>query len=186
MAGSPKKRARKERAKTFLEEDNAMARICARIVSGPGTLVDVCRDFGDLHYGSVNEWIQSDEDRRKQYKEALDIRKEHAHEHVFRELMTWLKCDITQAFKPDGSLKALEDIPDDVRKFIASMEIEELYEGAGSRKIEVGIVRKLKFFDKGRGLELMAKHLGMLIDKREVSGKLTLEDLLEASNEESK
>lgn len=184
MAGSPKKRARKERAKTFLETPTAMAQICGRIVSGPGTLVDVCREFGDLHYGSVNEWIQGDEHRRKMYKDALDVRKEHAHEHVIRELMIWIKADITKAFNDDGSMKALKDIPEDVRKFIAGVEIEELFAGTGKNKIEIGILRKVKFFDKGRGLELMAKHLGMLVDKREISGKLTLEDLLEASNEE--
>lgn len=213
MAGSPKKRARKDRAKTFLEEPNAIGRICGRIASGPGTLVDLCHEFGDLHYGTVNEWIQSDEHRRKAYKEALDVRKEHAHEHVFRELITLIKADFTEAYKYqcsrcrgellrqgrewmhlDGSTeicdgassdmvwKDLCDIPAALRKFIVGMEVDELFEGTGKTRIQVGVTRKIKFVNKERGYELMAKHLGMLIDKRELSGKLTLEDLLEASN----
>lgn len=215
MAGSPKKRARKDRAKTFLDEPNAIGRICGRIASGPGTLVDLCHEFGDLHYGTVNEWIQSDEHRRKAYKEAIDVRKEHAHEHVFRELITLIKADFTEAYKyqcskcsreverVDGAWmhrddsqamcddagadmvwKDLCDIPPALRKFIVGMEVEELFSGTGKHRIQIGITRKIKFVNKERGYELMAKHLGMLIDKRELSGKLTLEDLLEASNVE--
>lgn len=179
MAGSPKKRARKEAAKTFFEQPNAIDLICARIVAA-GTLVDVCREF-NIHYGAVNAWIEEDDSRRKRYAAALEVREKHGKEHVIRELMGLLKVDVTTAFLPNGELKALESMPEDVRRFISGMEVEELYAGSGKDKIEIGRVRKIKFYDKMRAIELMAKHLKMLVDKVEHSGKVTLEEILEAS-----
>jgi hypothetical protein len=178
MAGSPKKRERKENAKSFFDLENAIDIICARVRIG--SLYDFCKEF-NLHYGSVQEWIEVDEARRERYKQAMDVREHHGKDLVVRELLDHLKIDITQAFKADGSFKALEDIPDCVRRYIASMEVEELYDGAGKDKIEIGVVRKLKFYDKMKAIELLAKHLKMLTDKTEHTVDDALHDLLAQS-----
>lgn len=97
---------------------------------------------------------------------------------VLGELLRLARTDIGEAFDADGRLKAIKDIPEDVRRAIAGVEVDELFEGRGRDRVQVGWTRKVKFWDKARALELLARHLGLLKDKVEVTGKLTLEDLV--------
>lgn len=63
-----------------------------------------------------------------------------------------------------GKLKDLHALSDDDAAVIASIENEELFEGSGETREHVGTLRKVKLWDKGRALELAAKHLGMVRD----------------------
>ena len=42
----------------------------------------------------------------------------------------------------------------------------------------IGLTKKIKLWDKNQALDKLAKHLGLLVDKVEVSGKVTLEELI--------
>jgi hypothetical protein len=92
---------------------------------------------------------------------------------VLRELLRFALLDVGQAFGADGRLLPLQDMPEDVRRAIAGVEVEELFEGRGEDRKQVGWVRKVKFWDKPRGLELLGKHLGMFADKLHVTATVT-------------
>ncbi len=176
MAGSPKKRERRQRTEALFADPASLDMLCGRIAAGE-TLAAISREL-DIKFRDLTGWLEGDADRRKRYKAALDVRDQHHKDHVVDEMMNLLKIDITEAFKPDGTLKAIEDMPEGVRKFIAGIENEELFEGKGENRQHVGTLRKVRFWDKVRGMELMAKHLKMLVEKHEHSGKITLADLL--------
>jgi phage terminase small subunit len=99
---------------------------------------------------------------------------------VLGELLRIARSDLGAAFDDNGQLKPLKEIPEDVRRAIASVETETRQEVvAGSDdEAERITVRKIKFWDKTRSLELLARHLGLLKDKLEVTGKVTLEQLV--------
>lgn len=97
---------------------------------------------------------------------------------VLGELLRLARVDIGAAFAEDGTLKPLRDIPEDVRRAIAGVEVDELFEGRGRDRKQLGYTRKVKFWDKARALELLARHLGLLKDKVEVTGHVTLEQLV--------
>lgn len=88
---------------------------------------------------------------------------------VLRTLLRLLGSDLRQAFGADGCLLPIHDLPDDVAAAIAGVEVDELWEGRGEERRQVGVTRKVKFWDKGRAVELALKHLGLLTDKREVN-----------------
>jgi len=100
---------------------------------------------------------------------------------VLRELLRIATSDIGEAFKDDGSLKPLKDIPTDVRRAIQSIEIDELFDGFGQDRYQIGLTKKLKFWDKTKALEMLGKHLKLFTEKLEVSGTVTLEALVVAS-----
>lgn len=192
MPGSPKKRERKINAVAFLDDEQAIERICGALREGK-TLVDVCRAF-NLHYGTVNAWIEAVESRRIRYDQALSVRKQHHEEAVIRELFNFLNVDITEAFgieetvDKDGKVterrrvfKELEDIPENVRKFIAGIEFEELFVGSGKDKYQVGRTVKIKFLDKTKNMELMMKHLKMLVEKHELGVDESIERIVAES-----
>lgn len=99
-------------------------------------------------------------------------------ETVIAELVRFALLDIGKAFRPDGTLLPLHEMPEDVRRAISGFETEELYEGADGEKFSLGKVRKVKFWDKTKGLELLGRHLKMWTDKVEHSGKVTLEQMI--------
>lgn len=103
---------------------------------------------------------------------------------VLRELLRIATVDIGEAFDEAGWLKRLSDIPEDVRRAIAGIEVQEIFQGDGDEKHIIGIARKVKLSDKIRALELLGKYLKLFTDKVEHSGKVSLEQLVAASHEE--
>ena len=79
--------------------------------------------------------------------------------------------DIADIFDENNSLRPLKEIPAHVRRAIAGIEVEELFEGRGESREHVGRNRKLKLSDKVRALEILAKHHKLLTEKVELTGK---------------
>jgi hypothetical protein len=177
MAGSPKKRERKARTEALLKDEMAIGTLCGRVASGE-TLIEICRDL-DIPYSEVNTWIQSNKSRAESYAQALTVRESHNKDRVVSELLAMINADITQAFLPDGSLKAMDKIPENVRRWIAGFELHEQYDQEGN---VVGALKKVKLWDKVRVTELLAKHLKMLVDRQQVEVGDSLIDLLSDLN----
>lgn len=90
---------------------------------------------------------------------------------VLRELARIGLSDIRQAFDPSGRLRSIHELPDDIARAVASVDNEELWgdDGDGGRA-PTGTVRKLKLWSKPEALTTLAKHLGLLVERREVTG----------------
>lgn len=90
-------------------------------------------------------------------------------ETVMRELYRLATVDVAQAYDEHGNLKAIHDIPEDVRRAIAGVEVvtEKSEEGESS------YTKKLKFWDKNKSLELLGKHVNVQAfkDRIEHSGE---------------
>lgn len=78
---------------------------------------------------------------------------------VLFELLRLAKVDIGQAFDEVGNLKPIQDIPEDVRRSIASIEVVEEFEGKGADKEQIGWTKKIRFWDKTKALELLGRYL---------------------------
>ena len=177
MAGAPIKRERKANAKTLLDYPNAIDVICQHIAGG-GTLTEFCRT-NELHFQTVSVWIEREKERRDRYAAAVDRRKEHNREVVNRALLAISDVDIAQAYDPaTNTLLKVHDMPEQIRRAIASIEVEELFEGRGDNRTQIGVVTKIKLWDRNKSVETLARSLKMLTDKVEHGGKVTLADLL--------
>lgn len=91
-------------------------------------------------------------------------------ERVVNELARVAFSDIGKAFGPDGQLLPLHEMPPEARAALAGVETEELFEGKGEERVQVGLGRKVRHWDKVKALELLGKHLGMFRDRLEHSG----------------
>jgi len=101
---------------------------------------------------------------------------------VLGEVAHLAHSDLLDAFNPeDGTLRALQSMPEGLRRAIASIEFTELFDGASGEKFVSGRIVKLKLWDKPKALEMEGRHLKLFTDKVEVSGRLTLEQLVEAA-----
>ena len=79
--------------------------------------------------------------------------------------------DISQAFKPDGSLKSIHDIPEDIRRSIAGIEVVN-YEEDGDGKGSIGKLHKIKIIEKTKPLDSIARHLGMFVERIDMKAEV--------------
>jgi len=86
------------------------------------------------------------------------------------EIYHLISFDPNEVFNEDGTLKLIKDIPRNIRKAISSIEVDEIWEGRGKDRKQIGETKRIKFWDKTRTIELLSKHLKLLTDKHEFAG----------------
>jgi len=67
-----------------------------------------------------------------------------------------------------GCVKSINDIPEETRRAIASIDVQETFEFKDGKREWNGYIKKIKFLDKLRGNELIGKNIGMFSDKMKV------------------
>lgn len=72
--------------------------------------------------------------------------------------------DPRQLFSEDGTLRPISEWSEGLAAAVASIEIEELYEGRGDEREPVGRLKKIRFWDKNRALDVLSKHTGVYRD----------------------
>jgi phage terminase small subunit len=97
---------------------------------------------------------------------------------VLRELKHLGHSDLRRIYKADGTIMHPHEWPDDIARAIASIEVEELFEGHGDDRTWIGYTKKVKLWPKDKGLELMGKHKKLFTEKHEHSGTVSLEQLV--------
>lgn len=69
--------------------------------------------------------------------------------------------DIRAFYNEDGSLKKITELDEDEAAAIAGVEVDELWDGYGEEREQLGVTKKLKRWDKVKALDSLARHLGM-------------------------
>lgn len=100
--------------------------------------------------------------------EARSKRTQVTADQVLAELAIIGFSDIRHLVDAKGALLSVADLPDSVARSVSSVEVIRR-EGKDDEPDEY--THKVKLWDKGKALELIARHLGMLVDKVEHSGK---------------
>lgn len=83
---------------------------------------------------------------------------------VLKEIERLALVDVGQAFSSNGQLKELASMDENVRRAIASVEVETLWEGRGESREAIGTLHKVRFWDKPKGLEMLSKYLRLWVD----------------------
>lgn len=168
------------RTATRLESPSLMDEIFVVVANG-GSLIELCSAW-DIRYSDVVLWIYRSKDRKEFYENALRARGEYFVQRLLDELRKIGTVDIRSAYSEDNTLLDLKAMPPEVAACIVGVEVFEEYSGRGDDRELTGYTKKVKFSDKLRGIELLMKNLGMLIDRKEWNvGKETLEQLVAAS-----
>ena len=108
--------------------------------------------------------------RLEKLTEELKQRNMVTVERVLQEYARLAFFDPRKVFDADGSPKSIVDLDDDTAAAVAGLEVIEIYEGRGSERKFVGNLKKYKISDKIGALDSIGKHLGMFIERKEVTG----------------
>lgn len=125
----------------------------------------------DIAHQNLNRpHIKKEIDRQLQAKATRTL---ITADKILYEMFQIADCDPEEALEANGDLKPMHEIPIHVRKAISSLEIEAMYEmnyeeKGAPKKVEVGILKKVKFWSKDRAQENLAKHLRLLSERFEI------------------
>jgi len=104
-------------------------------------------------------------------QQARAKRTEITADRVLIELGRVAFFDPRKLLNADGSPKPINELDDDTAAALAGLDIAEEWEGAGKDRKFVGYTRKVRIVDKNGALGLAMRHLGMLRDRTEITGK---------------
>jgi phage terminase small subunit len=119
-------------------------------------------------------------------KEKIAEKLQYSQERTMLEIARVAFGDIRNLFTVDGALKGIKDLDDDAAAIISSVEVIEEEVTAkdieSDEKIVAGTTKKVKLWDKMKGLEMLAKHYKIFEDGPKVTnninlGKLNTSDL---------
>jgi phage terminase small subunit len=88
-------------------------------------------------------------------------------EYTLRAIMNIAHFDPRALFAEDGSLKDIPKLDADTARNISGFDFVTLYDGDGEQKHAFGQLRKVRFRDSLRALELEGRHLKLFVDKVE-------------------
>lgn len=101
--------------------------------------------------------------------------------YVLRRLVEIDQMDIIDIMTDDMSLKPVSEWPPIWREYLSGFDLAEMFEGAGDERQAVGILKKIKWPDKVKNLELLGKHISVQAFKEqtatELSGSVALQPL---------
>ena len=100
-------------------------------------------------------------------REKQQQRTEITADRVLEEYAKIAFFDPRKLFTSDGAIKPPEQWDDDVAAVIGALDVVEI----GDDGEMIGRVKKLKLIDKKGALDSIGKHLGMFVDRTELSGR---------------
>ena len=167
----------KNSPKTSLKSATFMSGLIHEVSNG-GSLLDYATR-NNISYSECIEYIYGSPERKEVYEGVLKSRGEWFVQRVTQELKAIGLLDIIDIFNNDGTVKEIEDIPENVRRVIASIEVQEIFEDTPQGKKWIGYTKKIKLNDKLKAIELLMRHLKMFVGELKVSGTIEVRPSVE-------
>ena len=115
-------------------------------------------------------------------KEAMEARNQRTQvdaDYVLNRLTEIDQMDLLDILDDDMSIKPLSKWPKVWRQSLSGFDIAEMFEGAGKERDLVGLMKKIKWPDKVKNLELLGKHVNVNAFRENVnhSGSINLTNM---------
>ena len=87
---------------------------------------------------------------------------------------TAMESYLSRLFNSDGSLIPLKDLPENLTRALAAIDIIETHDSNGNKIIK----SKYRFYDKVKALDRLSRHLGLYNDSNIIKYEEALKELL--------
>lgn len=105
---------------------------------------------------------------KRQERTAIDAA------YVVGKLREIAEMDVLDILQDDMSLKPVSQWPKIWRQYLTGFDLAEMFEGRGDDRSTVGILKKIRWPDKVKNLELLGRHLGIFTDRHQLEGNVEL------------
>ncbi|ECJ0751220.1 terminase small subunit [Salmonella enterica] len=125
--------------------------------------------------------MMRDERIQKRIAELMEERNKRLRvsaDYVLLRLVEIDQMDVIDILNDDMSIKPVSEWPKVWRQYLTGFGLADMFEGRGDEKELVGILKKIKWPDKVKNLELIGKHVDVnaFKERLEVSGAVTIAD----------
>lgn len=109
-------------------------------------------------------------DKQRERQERTEINADY----VLKRLVEIDKMDVADILNDDGAFKPISEWPIAWRRSLSGIDVAEMFEGGGDEREMVGLMKKIKWPDKLKNLELLGKHIdiGAFKEQREINSTL--------------
>lgn len=173
---TPHIETRQEKLTRILEAPGFIDEICAHIANG-GDYITIAQTK-DLSFSDIYTWMNATAERGNKISSAEKMRHEWVRQRVLNELRCMALVDLREAYTPTGDVKKPEDWPENIARALSAVETEELWEGSGAEREQVGFTKKIKLHSKIDALKLIGTEFGLFVQKHKVEVTEKLEDLV--------
>lgn len=123
--------------------------------------------------------MMRDERIQKRIAELMEERNKRnrvSADYVLMRLVEIDQMDVIDILNDDMSIKPVSEWPKVWRQYLTGFELADMFEGRGDERELVGILKKIKWPDKVKNLELIGKHVDVnaFKERLEVSGTVTI------------
>ncbi|MCU5775111.1 terminase small subunit [Erwiniaceae bacterium BAC15a-03b] len=91
--------------------------------------------------------------------------------YVLRRLVEIDQMDVLDIMTDDMSIKPVSEWPASWRRYLSGFDLADMFEGRGEDREMVGILKKIKWPDKVKNLELLGKHVTVQAFKENVKAE---------------
>ncbi|MCX3308299.1 terminase small subunit [Pantoea vagans] len=109
-------------------------------------------------------------------KSARNERVEIKADYVLHRLVEIDQMDVLDIMTDDMSIKPVSQWPASWRRYLSGFDLAEMFDGRGEEREMVGILKKIKWPDKVRNLELLGKHITVQAFREQGTTSLTGKD----------
>lgn len=125
--------------------------------------------------------MMRDERIQKRIAELMEERNKRLRvsaDYVLLRLVEIDQMDVIDILNDDMSIKPVSEWPKVWRQYLTGFELADMFEGRGDEKELVGILKKIKWPDKVKNLELIGKHVDVMAfkERMEVNVNVTIAD----------
>lgn len=93
--------------------------------------------------------------------------------YVLNRLVEIDQMDVLDILDDHGAIKAVSEWPAVWRQSLSGLDVAELWEGRGEDRDEIGILKKIKWPDKVKNLELLGKHIDVQAFKESLNANVS-------------
>lgn len=109
-------------------------------------------------------------------------------DYVLQRLVEIDQMDVLDIMNDDMSLKPVRLWPKVWRQYLSGFDVSELFEGSGKEREMIGLLKKVKWPDKVKNLELLGKHVDIMAfrERVDVNVNVSLADRMAAARERAR
>lgn len=135
--------------------------------------------------------MMRDERIQKRIAELMEERNKRLRvsaDYVLLRLVEIDQMDVIDILNDDMSIKPVSEWPKVWRQYLTGFELADMFEGRGDEKELVGILKKIKWPDKVKNLELIGKHVDVnaFKERLDVNVNVTIADRISAARKRLK
>lgn len=118
--------------------------------------------------GQIGERLLKNVEIQRRLEKAMAARAARTEvdaDYVLKRMIEIDQMDVLDIMDDQMAIKPVSEWPKVWRRYLSGFDLSELFDGEGDQRKLIGVLKKIKWPDKVKNLELLGRHFGVFNDK---------------------